>query len=219
MHTLWHGYRIWLAVCAGYLIGSVLTADLAARLAGRSRGERLDLRTVGSGNPGGANALANLGRKWGIVVIAGDIAKGAIAALLGRIIAGNAGAYAASAASVAGHCFPAWANFRGGKGLGTSAGTTIVVFPVWVLVDLGLIGATYKFAKQAAMASYITSAAFVLGAWVWYRRSWPNLWGTKPTAGLPMYALAVTAMVYYKFITEPEHMGDRDEERAMSDQR
>ncbi len=206
---IWRFYRVWVSGVLGYLVGCILVADIAAKLAARGRAEAVDLRAVGSGNPGAANVLSNLGKKWGVAVVVGDMAKGVAAAGIGRMIGGNAGAYAAAVGVVAGHCFPAVAGFRGGKGLAPAAGSSLVAFPAWFVMNLALLGGTYKATKSAALASYVTSAAFVLAALAWWRFRLPNLWGTKPTVGLPLYTLLATAMICYRFLTAPAHMGNR----------
>jgi len=94
----------------GYVIGMFPSADLVTRVA--SRGS-VDLRASGSGNPGGLNAARVLGRKWGLLVIVMDAAKGALAGLVGLAI-GDAAAYAAGTGVIAGHCWPVWNGFRGG---------------------------------------------------------------------------------------------------------
>ncbi len=77
-----HGVgRLVAAAAAGYAAGLLPSADLAARRATRGA---VDLREHGSGNPGGANAVAVLGRRWGYAVMAADIAKAAAAARVGR---------------------------------------------------------------------------------------------------------------------------------------
>ena len=73
--------RLLYSGAAGYLLGTLPSADVAARLA---TGARADLRTEGSGNPGAANAMAVLGSRWGYGVLGADIGKGAAACLLGR---------------------------------------------------------------------------------------------------------------------------------------
>ena len=93
-------WRLPAAIVIGYLIGTTPSADLANRLA---TGGTVDLRTSGSGNPGGANAYTVLGPRWGAVVIAADIAKGAVASVAGGAVAGGAGSCAAGAASVVGN--------------------------------------------------------------------------------------------------------------------
>lgn len=120
------------ATVAGYLAGSMPSADIATRLARR---EVSDLRTTGSGNPGAVNAAATLGRRWGGAVLAADVAKGALAGTAGRAIAGPAGAYAAATAAIAGHIVPVWSGGRGGKGVATSAGACLSVFPAYLPID------------------------------------------------------------------------------------
>ncbi len=202
-------YRLWVAGVVGYLLGCVLSADIAAKLANRRAAERIDLRSVGSGNPGGANAFANLGKGWGMAVVAGDIAKGGLASAVGRAIAGDAGAYFAATTAVAGHCFPAFANFKGGKGVGTSAGTTLVCFPAYIPIDVGLVVASYVWSKHAGKATAVASVVFSVAALAWHVLRWGNGWGTKPTRGLPLYAWATTGIIAYKFFSAPRHMGDR----------
>lgn len=202
-------YRVWVAGVAGYLVGGILTADLVARAAARRDGEQVDLRTTGSGNPGAANVMANLGTGWGVAVLAGDIAKGAAGAQAGRWIAGDAGAYAAGIGAVAGHCFPAFARFKGGKGVATSAGTTVVCFPAYIPIDVGLIALSWIGSRHATFATLAASAAFSGSAVAWWKRGWPTAWGTRPTAGLPLYALVTSGIIAYKFLKAPAHFGNR----------
>ncbi|MGH9180580.1 MAG: glycerol-3-phosphate acyltransferase, partial [Acidimicrobiales bacterium] len=96
------GARLVVAAGCGYVLGTIPSSDVAARLAGGPS----DLRTVGTGNPGGANALVVLGRIWGGAIMAADIAKGAGACVLGRRLAGDTGAHVGGTAAVVGHCFP-----------------------------------------------------------------------------------------------------------------
>ena len=205
---LFASVRLGAAAVAGYAVGSVLTADLVSQLASRRNGGAVDLRATGSGNPGAANVMANLGANWGIAVLAGDIIKGAADAQAGRAIAGDAGAYLAASGAVLGHCFPLWSGFRGGKGVATSAETTVVCFPDYVPVDIGLVAASWLASRHAGKATVGASAAFVLAAFAWYRFRLPNAWGAKPTAGLPLYAAATAAIIGYKFLSAPRHFGN-----------
>ncbi|MEO9255510.1 MAG: glycerol-3-phosphate acyltransferase [Tepidiformaceae bacterium] len=205
--AIWKVYKLYLAGVAGYLMGSILTADLATRAARLTSGKQVDLRAVGSGNPGAANAIYTLGARWATAILAGDMAKGAVAAQVGRIIAGDSGAYFAATAAVAGHCFPAFNGFRGGKGVATSAGTTFVVFPAYVPVDFGVVGVSWVASKHTGKATAAGSSLFVLAAFLWKWRRWPTLWGTRPTWGLPLYAIATTAMISYRFLSAPKHFG------------
>lgn len=196
----WKRRRLGLAAVAGYLIGSVLAADAVSQLA-RRRAVAVDVRATGSGNPGAANVMSSMGKSWGVAVLAGDMAKGAAAAQAGRLLAGGNGAYLAGTAAVAGHCFPLWSGFRGGKGVAASAGTTWACFPAYVPIDVGLAALGMFVSKHAGKATAIASGAFVLAAVVWRRFQLPNLWGPRPTMGLPLYAATTSAIIGYKFLS------------------
>ena len=129
------------AALAGYLVSTFPTADLVTRLATRGR---VDIRAVGSGNPGGFNTMRSVGKAWGVLVILVDVLKGTAAALAGWAIGDTAGAYAGATAGIAGHIFPVWTGFRGGKGVATALGTMLpigfamggAVIATWLLVLL-----------------------------------------------------------------------------------
>ena len=190
------------AATAGYLLGTVPSADVAAHLATSGAA---DLRTAGTGNPGGANALVVLGKRWGYGVMAADIAKGAAACGLGRRVGGDAGAHVAGTAAVVGHCFPVWNGFRGGKGVAASVGQCAATFPVYVPFDLGLawLTATPQWSRRVGtrtlVATAVASSAWVAAATVWWRRGWPNAWAPRATAGLPLAAAASSAVILSRF--------------------
>ena len=187
------------AFAVGYMAGTLPSADLATRLAGSTA----DLRATGSGNPGAANAIAVLGPTWGYGVMAADIAKGAVACRAGRRIAGDSGAHAAGVGAVVGHCLPAWNGFRGGKGVATTVGQCAATFPAWSLLDLGVAGAVAAspwWKRRAFAATAVSSSLWVAAATLWWRRGWPNLWGPRPTAALPVAAAASSAVVLSRFL-------------------
>ena len=101
-----------LGIVVGYLIGTFPSADLVARLVSRGA---VDIRQSGSGNPGGLNTMRVLGRSWGALVMLLDTLKGVVAGFVGLAI-GDAAAYAAGTAAIAGHVWPVWTRFRGGRG-------------------------------------------------------------------------------------------------------
>ena len=119
-----------LLILCGYVLGSVPTGILV----GRARG--VDVRQVGSGNIGTANVLRAVGKWAAIATLAGDMLKGAIPVLIARAFTENAWVLAGVAlAAVAGHCWPVFLRFKGGKGVATGAGTSIGLAP---LIGLGL---------------------------------------------------------------------------------
>ncbi|WCO67371.1 glycerol-3-phosphate acyltransferase [Iamia majanohamensis] len=177
--------RVLLAGVAGYGAGLLPSATLAARLA---RGGGVDLHTSGSGNPGATNAASLLGPGWGVAVLVLDMGKGAAAAALGRALGGPAGGAAAGAASIAGHVFPAPSRFRGGKGVATSAGASLVLFPAYFPLDAAVAYLSATRTQDADRAIQISCTAWTVAALVWWRRGLPNAWGPPPTASLPAFA-------------------------------
>lgn len=184
------------AAGVGYFAGTMPSADAAARVA---RGGAVDLRSSGSNNPGALNAAQQLGTSWGVAVLVADAAKGALAGVAGRRIAGDTGAYVAATAAIAGHIWPVWSRFRGGKGVATSAGACLAVFPAYFPIDAGVAALCAVRSRNAETSVRISSMAWTLCAGLWWRRGWTNLWGPRPTAGLPAFAAAGSGMIIAKF--------------------
>jgi acyl phosphate:glycerol-3-phosphate acyltransferase len=138
---------------AAYLLGSLPSAFFIVRLA-----KGIDVRSVESGNAGALNAFRATGLGWvGVAVLLVDVAKGAAAVLVAGPGAGLAAQTLAATLAVAGHNYPVWLRFRGGKGLAAAAGALTVISPlsvplwgvVWALgyassgyISLGIIAAT-----------------------------------------------------------------------------
>jgi len=161
-------------VVAAYLIGSIPFAFLLARRRG------VDLRRAGSGNVGAANVLRTSGVLLAVLAMALDGLKGAVAVLLAQgVTAGSAAPVAAGVASVAGHIYPVWLRFQGGKGVATAAGVFSVLAPmalaVAVVVFLVAVAATRMISVgsvSAALALAVVTAVtdssrlVVAGAWI-----------------------------------------------------
>jgi glycerol-3-phosphate acyltransferase PlsY len=140
-----------LAVVIAYLLGSIPFAFLA----GKARG--IDLRTVGSGNLGAANVFRNLGRSWGIAVMAADIGKGVAAVLIAKAITDDPWPAIAAGAAMAGHVFPVWLRFKGGKGVAVGGGALIGLVPVAAAISLGIWVVVLLTTRYSSLAS-ITAA-------------------------------------------------------------
>lgn len=121
-----------LLVVAGYLLGSLSFALLLVRWRTGT-----DIRKEGSGNAGATNVLRAHGKALGLAVALLDVAKGAAAVLLVRIVTADP-RYAAAAgfAAILGHVFPLYSGFRGGKGVATAIGAFLVLAPVATLACL-----------------------------------------------------------------------------------
>ncbi|MGH3002599.1 MAG: glycerol-3-phosphate acyltransferase [Gaiellaceae bacterium] len=183
------------AAAAGYLLGALPSATAAARLA---RGGSIDVRSAGTGNPGGANVLRLVGRAAGIAVTCAAVGKGVVACRAGRAIAGDAGAHLAGVAAVAGHCYPAHAHFRGGMGVATSFGQCLATFPVYAPLDAGVAVTVAKLAPKrhrVALSLLVSSGLWVGVGAVWWRRGLPNLWGPEPSPLLPLANAATSGLI------------------------
>lgn len=119
-------------ILGAYLLGSVSGSLVLGRL------RQVDIRTMGSGNAGGTNALRTQGVFFALGVVVIDVGKGALGAglipALGSVPSLELSVICAFAA-VLGHCFPVWHGFRGGKGAATAVGTLLVLQP-WLLVPM-----------------------------------------------------------------------------------
>jgi len=202
------------AAAAGYLVGTTPAAAIVARL---KTGGSLDLRSAGSGNPGGLNVLRLLGHRAGAAVVVADVGKGIAACAVGRRLAGDHGAHLAGAAAVAGHCYPLWTGFRGGKGVATSFGQCLYTFPVFAPVDVAVAAAVARAPglRRPALASVaVSSTAWLLASVLWWRRGGPNLWGPRPTAALPLANAATVAIIASRMARRsrrerPDELGPR----------
>ncbi|MGQ0745081.1 MAG: glycerol-3-phosphate acyltransferase [Acidimicrobiales bacterium] len=191
-------------MAAGYLAGSLPSADVAARLA---QGRGADLRDQGSGNPGAVNAMAVLGPGWGWAVMAADVAKGAAACAIGARLGGPGGAHLAGTAAVVGHCFPAWNPKRGGKGVAVSLGQCLATFPAYLPADLAVAWAVGRWRGRALPGTLAGSATWVIAATLWWRKGWSNPWGPGfvpagrrcPTWLLPAGAAISSAVIISRF--------------------
>jgi glycerol-3-phosphate acyltransferase PlsY len=172
---------VWvLLLPVAYLIGTFPSAALVARANG------IDIRTVGSGNPGASNVTRVLGWRKGLWVFVLDAAKGALAAGLGLVADGRPAGYWLGAAAVVGHVFPVWQRFRGGKGVATGGGVFAVLSPLVFGVLVALWFGVSRLSKKASLASIVVVAVLPLGVGV-VRREW---WEVAATIGLCLLVMA-----------------------------
>jgi glycerol-3-phosphate acyltransferase PlsY len=127
------------------------------------------------------------------------MAKGTVGAVAGRAVGGDTGAYAAATAAIAGHVAPVWAHFRGGKGVATSAGACLAVFPVYAPIDAAVAAAGALRARRAEQATQLACAAWVAASVIAWRVRLPNAWGPPAGPGLPLFAAAGSAMILSRF--------------------
>ena len=150
-------YIFWLFI--GYLLGSVPFGILVTRLFGRG-----DLRKVGSGNIGAANAMRAGGFRVGALVWLFDMLKTIAAVLLGLWIGGDALAAWCGFAAVLGHCFPIWLGFRGGKGVSCLFGMLLAINPLlFIFSGLSWLVVVFSFGYSSLGGISVFFVASVLG--------------------------------------------------------
>ena len=124
-----------LRVLVCFLLGSIPFAVLAMT------GSGIDIRQVGSGNPGFNNVL-RVSKPRAVVALIGDVGKGLLAAWLFHQPGGGLEiAWLYGFAAVLGHCYSPFLKFNGGKGIATSAGVMLVLYPPWAALGVAFFAA------------------------------------------------------------------------------
>ena len=140
-----------------YLIGSLPTAYIVVK-----RKAHIDIRSAGSGNVGTLNAYEVTGERFvGIVVLAVDVLKGALAIILTSVfLVQTAEAISAALVGVVvGHCFPVWLKFKGGRGLAPAAGALLTVSWIFVAMWLVLWNVGYSLSKNIHVGNIVAILA------------------------------------------------------------
>lgn len=159
-----------LIACA-YLIGSIPTALIISR-----RFFDIDIRDYGSGNMGATNTFRVLGSKYGTIVMVIDILKGVIAASLYELLPFYGGnelqrtnfIIALGMASVIGHIFPIFANFKGGKGVATLFGMVLALQPVVALSCVGVFLFVLYLTRYVSLSSILAALMLpICVLWIW----------------------------------------------------
>ena len=147
----------------GYAFGLFQTGYIYGKMHG------IDIRTVGSGNAGTTNALRVLGKKAGLIVFLGDVAKTVIAVVIVRLLFGTV--YADSiymlvlytaAGVILGHNFPFYMGFKGGKGIAATAGMIASLGPWFILVEGLVFLVTFLTTHYVSLGSLLVYLALVI---------------------------------------------------------
>jgi len=167
-----------LVFVSAYLLGSIPFPYLVTRL---KTGK--DIRDLGSGNVGATNVMRTSGKVWGLITLILDVAKGAVAVLLGRYFLEeeSAGAMAGFFA-VVGHSYPIFLRFRGGKSVATGGGAFLMLSPFGILSSIGLFSLLLISFRIVSLSSIIASAAFPVFAWAYGGAGGVVLWGVLSAA-------------------------------------
>lgn len=139
----------------GYFLGNISSSYLVGKLMAK-----IDVREHGSGNLGATNAYRVLGFKAGVIVFLADAIKGLLATVIGLWIKGDVGGLIGGIAAVIGHNWPFLLEFKGGKGIATSFGSIIILFPFISLILLVVEILVIVFTGYVSLASITVAVLF-----------------------------------------------------------
>jgi len=152
-----------LSIVIAYLIGSVPFGYLLVKL---TTGK--DVRAEGSGNIGATNVLRSTGRIAGVATLVLDIAKGYAAVWLTGYLTHDSPEWtsAAALAVMAGHAFPIFLGFQGGKAMASFIGAFLYLTPLPLLAVLLVFVITVVVTRHISAGSILAAATFPLGVWI-----------------------------------------------------
>ncbi len=201
------GFKSLIAYLLGSLIGSLIVGQLRGGV---------DIRTLGSGNAGGTNALRTQGVGFAVWVMLIDIGKGWVAtavlpalAIVGigidSTIARDWLTVACASGVVLGHVYPVWYGFRGGKGAATLIGVLVGIAPMALVPLLGVWLLVVVLTGFVGLATMVAVAAFPL---------YLTLAHDAPSAAFLAFGVAMTVFVCYTHRSNIERMLAGTENRA-----
>ena len=160
-----------LLIFFAYLIGSIPTALLVSK-----RFFGIDIRDYGSGNMGATNTFRVLGSRYGTMVMVIDILKGMAAVMLYNLLPFYLNhdlertnlMLGLGLAAVAGHIFPVFAGFRGGKGVATLLGMVLAIQPVIAVIYIGIFALVLYLTRYVSLSSILAAIALpICVLWIW----------------------------------------------------
>ena len=168
----------WLLIAVlSYFIGSIPSGYLVARSQG------VDIRQHGSRNIGATNVLRVMGKKWGYLVFLCDSSKGFLAVKLGFLIAAHSlqssvlGEVIAAIACILGHNYTLWLGFKGGKGIATSGGVILALFPIAVICCIAIVWiVVFYSSKYVSLASIAAAVALPFSVFLFVPKTGTEFW-------------------------------------------
>ncbi len=152
----------WILIAlTSYLVGSIPSGYVVGRF------HRVDIRKYGSGNIGATNVLRVLGKRWGYFVFVCDVLKGLVGVRLGALLGAallagelnfTLGGLLGAVACILGHNYPVWLGFKGGKGVATSAGVLLGLFPIVTVILVVLVWVLVFYTGRYVSLASITAA-------------------------------------------------------------
>ncbi|PIQ87283.1 MAG: acyl-phosphate glycerol 3-phosphate acyltransferase [Candidatus Omnitrophica bacterium CG11_big_fil_rev_8_21_14_0_20_45_26] len=161
-----------LAGILSYLIGSIPNAFLIGKLV-----KHIDIREHGSGNVGATNVFRTVGKGWGSLALVLDMSKGLIVSAVIVPLAYRLSSHDSliiwqlvfGLLAIGGHTWPIWLKFKGGKGVATSCGVFLGIFPLAVLLALLVWIATAVLTRFVSASSMVAAFSFQIFLFLFYR--------------------------------------------------
>jgi acyl phosphate:glycerol-3-phosphate acyltransferase len=179
-------------VVAGYFIGSIPFAFIAGKIV-----KGIDIRNAGDGNVGAANAYRQIGPWAGIMVMVADVGKGTAAIFLARAFSPHIMTiYLTGFAAVAGHAWPVFLGFKGGRGEATASGVLVVLLPQAMLTLFGI----------ALIPFFFTRNTMLLGA-ILFLPLWLAALLMGESIYMVIYSAALPALVGLNHFLTTRHLG------------
>ena len=148
-----------IGIAVGYLLGSIPFGLLFTRFGGKG-----DIRDIGSGNIGATNVLRSGSKALALATLLADAFKGGLAVALVWRMGSDTAAYLAGLAAFAGHLFPVWLDFKGGKGIAVFIGALLIMSPLTGLVFLAvwlLTAAIFRISSLSAIIALLFTLPFL----------------------------------------------------------
>jgi len=200
-------WKVWLpALFLSYLLGAIPFSYLIARARG------VDIRHVGSGNVGATNVFRAAGRPWGVLALLLDMLKGFVPSKVLPLWlvppASGSGfdllGLSCGLAAIAGHTWPVFLGFRGGKGVATGAGVLGAVAPMAAGIGVVVWVVAFGLGRFVSLASLLAALTAAASSWALYR---------EPPHVLPMALTAIATLVLWR------HRGNLSRLRAGTEPR
>jgi len=186
-------------VLFSYLLGSIPSAYIAGRVL-----KGIDIRKVGDGNVGAANAYREIGPIVGVAVFIADAWKGVIAVMVAQALASQVVAFFTGFAVVAGHNWPLYIGLRGGRGESTTIGVLSVLLPQAMLILLAVCAVPFLVTRNTMLAGAILFGPLWLVA---------LLMGTS--GALVGYSIGLPCFVGLRHFFTTRHLPDDVKQRAI----
>ncbi len=172
------------ALAIAYLVGSIPFGYLLVKWRTGA-----DVRAAGSGNIGATNVLRTTGRVAGVVTLLLDIAKGYVAVLIAGRLTGDSELWtsAAALAVMAGHAYPLFLRFHGGKAVASFVGAFLRLTPLPLVAVLIVFLGVAAWTRHISLGSIAAAATFPLAVWLILQASWPVLTASILAAGFVIY--------------------------------